>query len=81
MATLRDFKRRIDQGGAAARVDAWDSALVFRILDGITDSYYVGGLANTQAVECLSWAGVLDELGDWASYGGWQAYRLSNVGV
>jgi hypothetical protein len=75
MAVLKDFKRHIEQGGAACRVDGYGSALVFRIRDDFTNSFFVGGL-NEQPVECLSWQEVLDNLGDWASYGGWQTYRL-----
>ncbi len=76
--TLNDFKRRIERGGAACRIEPWDSALVFRILDGVTDSYYVGGLHNECAAECLTWDEVLNELGsEWAGAGGWQLYRIA----
>lgn len=76
MAELEEFKSKIDQGGAACRVDAWDSVLVFRIIDGKFNSYFVGGLSNEHPVECLSWGEVKSELGDWADYGGWQSYRM-----
>jgi hypothetical protein len=76
--TLKDFQQRIDNGGAACRVDAWDSALVFRLLDGVIDSYYVASLHNGHQQECLTWNEVLDEVGkDWAQADGWQVYRLS----
>ena len=81
MATLKDFKNRISQGGAACRIGEYDSALVFRILDGHFDSYYVGGIGNDQAQECLTWEEVEDEVGSWADLPGWQSYRLSEVRV
>jgi hypothetical protein len=82
MATLADFKKRIDAGGAACRLEAWDSALVFRILDGTFNSYYVGGLSNDKAQECFTWDAVIDELSvEWAEASGWQAYRLGHPGV
>ena len=76
--TLNDFRKRIDKGGAALRIETYDSALVFRILDGKCDSYWVRSLHTDQAQECLTWDQVLDEVGDeWAEAGGWQPYRIA----
>ncbi len=78
MATLEDFRKHIDAGGAACRWNGYGSALVFR-LDGV---YFVGGIGETDATECWTWDEVLNDLGeDWYNAGNWQKYRLTRAEV
>jgi hypothetical protein len=68
--TVWNFKTAIDQGRAATRRTAYDQVIVW-----VQGGWYYVQSGDMEPMPYTTWAGVIDDLGDWADCGGWQFYR------